>query len=87
MIAVLGISWFWFLGATYLVQLPNYTKQILGGDEQVVTLLLTLFTLSVGFGSLLCHWLSRGKIEIAIVLLGSVGLTVFGIDPDADEGR
>ncbi|MDH3343499.1 MAG: MFS transporter, partial [Gammaproteobacteria bacterium] len=43
-LSVLGISWFWFLGATYLVQLPNYTKTTLAGNEQVVTLLLTLFT-------------------------------------------
>ena len=38
-LSVLGISWFWFLGATYLAQLPNYSKLTLGGDEHVVTLL------------------------------------------------
>jgi 1-acyl-sn-glycerol-3-phosphate acyltransferase len=79
-LSVLGISWFWFLGATYLVQLPNYTKTTLGGSEQVVTLLLTLFTLGVGTGSLLCNWLSGKKIEIGLVPFGSIGLTLFGID-------
>ncbi len=79
-LSILGISWFWFLGATYLVQLPNYTKTTLGGNEQVVTLLLTLFTLGIGTGSLLCNWLSGKKIEIGLVPFGSIGLTLFGVD-------
>ncbi len=79
-LSVLGISWFWFLGATYLVQLPNYTKLMLGGNEQVVTLLLTLFTLGIGSGSLLCNWLSGQKVEIGLVPYGSIGLTLVGID-------
>jgi 1-acyl-sn-glycerol-3-phosphate acyltransferase len=79
-LSVLGISWFWFLGATYLVQLPNYTRLTLGGNEQVVTLLLTLFTLGIGSGSLLCNWLSGQKVEIGLVPFGSIGLTLFGID-------
>lgn len=79
-LSVLGISWFWFLGATYLVQLPNYTKLTLGGNEQVVTLLLTLFTVGIGSGSLLCNWLSGRKVEIGLVPFGSIGLTLFGLD-------
>ncbi len=79
-LSVLGISWFWFLGVTYLVQLPNYTRLALGGNEQVVTLLLTLFTLGIGSGSMLCNWLSGQKVEIGLVPFGSIGLTVFGID-------
>lgn len=79
-LSVLGVSWFWFLGAIYLVQLPNYTKTTLGGNEQVVTLLLTLFTLGIGTGSLLCNWLSGKKIEIGLVPFGSIGLTLFGVD-------
>ncbi|UCB55868.1 MAG: MFS transporter [Thiotrichales bacterium] len=79
-LSVLGVSWFWFLGATYLVQLPNYTKLTLGGNEQVVTMLLTLFTLGIGSGSLLCNWLSGQKVEIGLVPFGSIGLTLFGID-------
>ena len=80
LVYVIGISWFWFFGATYLVQLPNYTNTILGGDEQVVTLLLMLFTLGVGVGALLCNKVSKGKIEMGLVPLGSIGLTLFGLD-------
>jgi len=42
--------------------------------------LLTLFTLGIGSGSLLCNWLSGGKVELGLVPFGSIGLTLFGID-------
>lgn len=79
-LSILGVSWFWFLGATYLVQLPNYTKTVLHGNEHVVTLLLTLFTIGIGTGSLMCNRLSGKKVEIGLVPFGSIGLTLFGID-------
>lgn len=78
-LSILGISWFWFLGASYLTQLPNYVQPILGGDETVVTLLLAAFSVGVGLGSLLCERLSGHKVEIGLVPLGSIGLSIFGI--------
>ena len=78
--SVLGISWFWFLGSVYLAQLPNFTKLTLGGGEHVVTLLLTLFAVGIGVGSLLCERLSGRKVEIGLVPFGAIGLTVFGVD-------
>lgn len=79
-LSILGISWFWFLGSVYLTQLPNYTKLTLGGNEQVVTLLLALFSLGIGVGSLLCERLSGRQVELGLVPFGSIGLTLFGID-------
>jgi 1-acyl-sn-glycerol-3-phosphate acyltransferase len=79
-LAILGISWFWLLGAAYLTQLPNFTKSVLAGGESVVTLLLTLFSIGVGVGSLLCERFSDKKVELGLVPLGSIGLSVFGID-------
>ena len=79
-LSILGISWFWFLGASYLTQLPNYTQIILGGDETVVTLLLAAFSVGIGGGSLLCERLSGHKVEIGLVPLGSIGLSIFGLD-------
>lgn len=79
-LSILGISWFWALGVAYLSQLPNYTKYILRGSEQVVTLLLTMFSVGIGLGSLLCDRLSGKKVEIGLVPLGSLGLSIFGID-------
>ena len=53
--AVLGISWFWFFGTVLISQLPNYTRLNLGGDGSVNTLVLTLFSIGTGIGSLLCE--------------------------------
>lgn len=74
--SLIGISWFWALGAVVLSSLPAYTKEILGGDETVVTLLLAVFSIGVGLGSLLCDRLSRHTVEIGLVPLGSLGLTL-----------
>ena len=79
-LSMLGISWFWFYGATFLTQFPNFAKDILGGDEHVVTLLLALFSIGIGAGSLLCERLSGHKVEIGLVPFGSIGLTVFAVD-------
>jgi len=78
--SMLGISWFWFYGAIYLAQLPAFTQRVLGGDEHVFTLLLALFSIGIGVGSLLCERLSGRKIEIGLVPFGSIGLTLFAID-------
>lgn len=78
--SIIAISWFWFIGASYLTQFPNLTRDYLGGSAQVVTLLLTLFSLGVALGSLVCERLSDYKIELGIVPLGSIGMTLFGID-------
>jgi len=77
---ILGISWFWFLGASYLTQLPNYTIEALGAQSSVVTLLLCVFSVGIGVGSLICDRLSGHKIEIGIVPFGSLGLSIFGFD-------
>lgn len=74
--ALIGISWFWALGAVVLSSLPAYAKDVLGGDESAVTLLLAVFSIGVGTGSLLCDKLSRHTVEIGLVPLGSIGLTV-----------
>ena len=79
-LSILGISWFWFYGAMFLSQFPNYTKDVLGGGEHVVTLLLAVFSVGIGAGSLLCEKLSGHKIEIGLVPFGSIGLTIFAID-------
>jgi len=79
-LSVLGISWFWFYGATFITQLPHYTQAYLGGDDHVFTLLLGIFCVGTGIGSLLCERLSGHKVEIGLVPFGSIGMTLFGID-------
>ena len=79
-LSVLGISWFWFFGAMFVTQFPNLTRNILVADEQVVTLLLVVFSIGIGIGSLLCERLSGHKVEIGLVPFGSIGLTIFAVD-------
>ncbi len=78
--AIIAISWFWFIGATYLSLVPTYTRDYLMGDELVTTALLTAFSIGIGSGSLMCERLSGGKIEPGLVPIGAMGLTVFAVD-------
>ena len=78
--SVLGISWFWFFGATFLVQIPSYSENVLGGDASLMSTLLAMFIIGISTGSLLCERLSGGQVEIGLVPLGAMGLTIFGID-------
>ncbi|MCX4066731.1 MFS transporter [Pseudomonas sp. S1Bt30] len=77
--SIVGNSWFWFVGAIYLTQIPAYAKEWLYGDETVVTLILTMFSVGIALGSMLCEKLSGRKVEIGLVPFGSFGLTVFGL--------
>lgn len=79
-LSMLGNSWFWFYGALVLSQFPVYAKDYLHGDHSVFVLLLTVFSLGIGIGSLLCEKLSGRKVEIGLVPFGSIGLSLFGID-------
>ncbi|NGZ25701.1 MAG: acyl-[ACP]--phospholipid O-acyltransferase [Magnetococcales bacterium] len=79
-LSTLGISWFWLVGATYLSQFPTFVKHTLGGTEEVVTLLLTLFSVGIGIGSLLCNKLLAGEINAKYVPLGALGITLFTVD-------
>jgi hypothetical protein len=79
-LSVLGISWFWFYGALLVTQFPNLARNVLAATEGTVTLLLVVFSIGIGLGSLLCERLSGHKVELGLVPFGSIGLTVFGID-------
>jgi 1-acyl-sn-glycerol-3-phosphate acyltransferase len=78
--SMLGISWFWFYGATFLAQFTGFSRDILGGNEHVVTFLLALFSIGIGIGSLLCERLSGRRVELGLVPFGSIGLTLFAVD-------
>lgn len=79
-LSILAISWFWFLGAGYLTQFPAFAINNLGGNTQLVTLLLVVFSFGVGLGSILCERLSGHTIELGIIPIGSIGMSIFGID-------
>lgn len=78
--SLLGISWMWFFGAVFLSQFPSFAKEVLHGNEQVASLLLVVFSVGIGIGSLLCELLSRRHVDIGLVPVGAIGMTVFAVD-------
>ena len=76
-ISILGISWFWFFGATLLSIFPIYVKDILHADESVVTLFLAIFSIGVAIGSIICERVSHKRVELGLVPFGSIGLSLF----------
>lgn len=94
--AVLAISWFWFLGATYLSQMPIMVSNVLGGDDQVVLLFLTGFSIGIAIGAWLAHrfqprvkalsdvlWLGWLLIGMSVmILVANVMMTVWAPTPD-----
>jgi 1-acyl-sn-glycerol-3-phosphate acyltransferase len=78
--SLLGISWMWFFGAVFLAEFPSFAKEVLHGDEHVASLLLVVFSVGIGIGSLLCEMLSRRHVEIGLVPLGAIGMSVFAVD-------
>ena len=79
-LSLLGISWLWFVGATFLSSFFNFAKDVLSANPDVVTVLLGTFSIGIGLGSLMCERLSKRRIEIGLVPLGSIGMSVFAID-------
>ncbi|OBU15081.1 acyl-phosphate glycerol 3-phosphate acyltransferase [Photobacterium aquimaris] len=75
---IIGISWFWFLGACYLTQFPNFARTNLGGQASSVSFLLTLFSIGIAVGSMLCDRLSQHRVDPGIVPIGCFGISLFG---------
>lgn len=77
---ILGNSWFWFYGATFLTQTPEFSKVILNGNESVVIFLLTVFSVGVSAGSLICKTLTKNQVSFKLLPFGIAGLSIFAID-------
>lgn len=75
-LSIIGISWFWFIGITFLSQFPIYTKNIIGGDQFMVTLFLSIFSIGIAIGSVICNKLSKGQINTKLVKFGSAGVSL-----------
>ncbi len=73
-------SWFWLVGAVSLSLMPPLVKNVLGGDEEVVTACLAIFSISIAIGSGLAAWLAAGRIILLPTVIGAVLLGLFAID-------
>ena len=90
--AILAISWFWFLGATFLSLLPSYAKEELGVDEGVLTVLLAGFSIGVAIGAISSESFSRGRVSADLPPIGALGLAIMAVElwfatpPDPEAG-
>ena len=80
LLSILGISWFWLFGSAFLSLFPPYTSDTLGATEGLATVFLALFSVGIGVGSMLCERLSRERLELGLVPIGSIGMSLFTAD-------
>lgn len=73
LIAIFGCAWFYFVGATLLTQLPNWTRHVLNADQHVFTLFMVLFSVGIALGSLLAGWLAQGRWRQSVIDSGLIG--------------
>ncbi|MDR3436898.1 MFS transporter [Telmatospirillum sp.] len=78
--SILGVSWFWLAGATYLTQFPAFAKDALNAGPDVVSLFLVMFSIGISIGSMLCQRLLRGKASLRFGSAGALGMALFGLD-------
>lgn len=78
--SVIGASWFWFLGAAIMAQLPVFTRDVLLADDTVANAFIGLFTVGIGAGSLLTNALLKGEVSPRYVPIASIMMTVFLLD-------
>src|ERR1700722_4464650 len=74
------VSWFWGVGAIVLSLLPPLVKNTIGGDEQVVSAYLAVFTVAIAVGSGFAAWLASGRIVLIPTVFGAVLIAVFALD-------
>ncbi|MFK8027111.1 MAG: acyl-[ACP]--phospholipid O-acyltransferase [Gammaproteobacteria bacterium] len=77
---IFGISWFWFLGYVIQSQLNPLTATVLFADEQVAVLMLVMFTIGIGVGSLLCSLVMAGEISARFVPFAGLAMSLFSLD-------
>ena len=76
-LAILGISWFWFIGAAILAQIPLLARDTLGADESVANLFLVVFSVGVGVGGFGCNRILANNITTKYVFISAIGISIF----------
>lgn len=78
-LCILGISWFWLIGAVFLAQFSPFAKEVLHADEDVVILFLTMFAVGIAVGSIACSKMMKGLVHANYVPLAAIGISLFAV--------
>lgn len=74
---VAGISYFWFLGALFQMDLLLFGTEVLKVEPRFVSLMVAALAVGIGVGSMLAGRLSGSKVELGLVPLGSGLMSIF----------
>lgn len=75
--AIMGLSWFLMIGSVYMAQFANYASLQVGGDHEVYTVFLGVFSVGIALGSVLCDKLLKGEISPRFSPISLLGISVF----------
>ena len=73
-LTVLGISYFWMLGALLQLDMVLFTRDILQAGQQWAGRLIAFMGLGIALGSLAAGRLSGDKVELGLTPIGSIGM-------------
>jgi acyl-[acyl-carrier-protein]-phospholipid O-acyltransferase/long-chain-fatty-acid--[acyl-carrier-protein] ligase len=79
-LSILGISWFFAVGAVLVSEFLPLVSGNLGGREPVVTLFLIVFSIAIALGSMLVNRLLNGEVSARYVPLAALLMAGFSLD-------
>jgi acyl-[acyl-carrier-protein]-phospholipid O-acyltransferase / long-chain-fatty-acid--[acyl-carrier-protein] ligase len=79
-LAIMGISWSWMVGGTFVSQFPTFTKDILGAQNQIVTIFMSCFSIGIAMGSLTCNKILHGEVNAKYIPLAIFIMGIFMAD-------
>ena len=78
-LAVLGNTYFWFLGSLLFSTIVVYGPDVLHVGQTKTGYLNAMLAVGIGIGSMAAGWVSDNKIEYGLIPLGSIGMTCTGL--------
>ncbi len=79
-LCILGLSFFWFIGAVFQLNFPVYGDRLLKLESPGISGLLALTAIGIGAGSFLAGRLSGKKVEFGLVPIGAATMALFSLD-------
>ncbi|MDX2112136.1 MAG: MFS transporter [Alphaproteobacteria bacterium] len=74
---ILALSWFALFSSVYMAQFANFAHGVVKANNEVYILFLSVFSLGIAIGSLLCDTLLKGQISSKLTPLSAFGTALF----------